>query len=264
MPTLDNNGIEIHWTERGNPDAATTPLVLVHGLFLSSKMFERLASALGHRWIILVDVRGHGRSTELYDAAAYSWADMVSDVHAVVTRLDLDDVVVGGTSLGADVALMYGVAHPERTAGMIIEMPVLFESEGFANAVFGPASWVLGCGAPVIGPLLHTLARVPAPPIPEILMLRDVLTRDPKSFSAVLRGLLQSEQPNPASLAHITAPTLVIGHHNDRLHAIADAHHLAREIADCELIESPSFLHYRLHVAALASVIDEFLQQHDL
>jgi pimeloyl-ACP methyl ester carboxylesterase len=264
VPFLTHDGVEIHWTERGDPSSPDAPLVLVHGLFLSSKMFERLAAELEHRWIIMVDVRGHGGSTELFDPAAYSWAGMVSDVHAVIDRLDIDKAIVGGTSLGADVALMYGVAHPERTAGMVIEMPVLFESEGYANSVFRPAAYVLSCGAPLLGPVMHTIGRLPAPRVPEVMMLRDVLSRNPRSFAAVLRGLLQSEQPNPAALATIIAPTLVIGHHNDRLHAIADAHHLVRDIRDGEMVEAPSFMHYRLHVAELAELIDDFLTRHNI
>ena len=265
MPVLTRDDVEIHWTERGDSSAASAvPLVLVHGLTASSRMFERLAAELDHRWIILVDVRGHGTSSEPTDPDAYTWTHMVADVLAVLDRLDVDEAVVGGTSLGADVALAFADAHPERTAGLILEMPVLLESEGFARSLFGPAATVLGCLAPVLAPIMRTIGRVPVPRFPELVLLRDVLSHDPLALAAVFRGLLRSDQPDTSSLGHINAPTLVIGHRHDRLHAIADAHHVANDIAGAELVEAPSFLHYRIRVGELATLVDDFLTRHDL
>ena len=264
MPTLVNDGIEIHWTERGNADASTTPVVLVHGLTVSSRMFERLATHLDHRWLVLVDVRGHGGSSEPDDPDAYSWSALVSDVHAVVDRLDLDEVVIGGTSLGADVTLAYADAHPERTAGLIVEMPVLAESEGFAREVFGAGARALRLAAPLLRPLTSRVGRLPLPRVPELLMARDVLSHDPAALAAVFEGLLASPQPDQAGLARIDAPALVIGHRHDRLHAIADAERVAEDMPKGELHAVRSFLHYRLHVGELARLIDDFLQRHDL
>lgn len=263
MPYLTRNAVEIHWTERGDPTAAM-PLVLVHGLTASSRMFERLASRLGERWVILIDVRGHGTSSEPIDPAAYTWAELVGDVVAVLDRLDVDEAVVGGTSLGADVALAFADAHPDRTAGLIVEMPVLAESEGFARSVFGPAAAALRFAAPVLAPIMRLIGRVPLPRFPELILARDVLSHDPLALAAALRGLLDSEQPDTARLSMVKAPTLVIGHRHDRLHAITDAHHVANDIPGAELVEAPSFLHYRVRVGELADLVTDFLTRHDL
>lgn len=46
-------------------------------------------------------------------------------VVALLDHLDIDEAVVGGTSLGANVTLEVAVAAPERCRGLVVEMPVL-------------------------------------------------------------------------------------------------------------------------------------------
>ena len=61
MPEFDYNGHSISYDEYGEGDR---PLVLVHGLLMSRRMFDRLGpemAALGNR-VIAIDLLGHGRS----------------------------------------------------------------------------------------------------------------------------------------------------------------------------------------------------------
>lgn len=264
MPIVSRGEVEIHWTERGDAGAYDIPLVLVHGLTASSRMFERLASRLGDRWVVLVDLRGHGTSSEPTDPAAYTWDELVGDVLAVLERIDVESAVVGGTSLGADVALAFADAHPGRTAGLIVEMPVLAESEGFARSVFGPAAVLLRRAAPLLSPLMGAIGRVPIPRVPELILARDALSHDPRALAAAFQGLLDSQQPSTERLSHIRAPALVIGHRHDRLHAITDAHHVARDMPRAELVEVRSFMHFRLHVPELARLVESFLSRNAL
>lgn len=262
MPTTAGD-VELHWAERGDP--AGRPLVLVHGLLLSSRMFERLASWLDHRRLLLVDLRGHGRSTRFTDASRYRWRDLADDVVAVLDAAGIERAVVGGTSLGADTALAVAAHHPERVAGLFVEMPVLTDSEPFARRVFGPASALLRASAPVVSPLTAAVGRLPLPRRPpELAMFRDALSHDPRAAAALLRGLLDSERPDVTGLGNVDAPALVIGHERDPLHALADAHHVAAVLPKGELHESSSFLHYRFAVGELASLVDDWLLRHDL
>src|SRR4051812_45826660 len=59
MPEFDYNGHTISYDEYGEGDR---PLILVHGLLMSRRMFDRLGpemAARGHR-VITVDLLGHG------------------------------------------------------------------------------------------------------------------------------------------------------------------------------------------------------------
>jgi pimeloyl-ACP methyl ester carboxylesterase len=261
--TVDAEGVELHWAERGDPEGR--PLVLVHGLLFSSRMFERLARRLEHRRLLLVDLRGHGRSHKPDDPSAYTWRSLADDVVSVLDAVGLDRAVVGGTSLGADTALATAAHHADRVAGLLVEMPVLSDSEPFARRVFGPASALLRVAAPVLSPCTRAIGHLPVPRRPpELAMLRDMLSADPAVASALLRGLLDSERPDVTVIGTRPLPALVIGHARDPLHALADAHHVAEVLPSAELHEAPSFLHYRIAVGQLASVVDGWLLRHDL
>jgi len=263
LPTTVAHGVELHWAERGDPDGR--PLVLVHGLLLSSRMFERLAALLDHRRLLLVDLRGHGSSSKPTDPALYTWRALADDVVAVLDAAGIDRAVIGGTSLGADTALATAAHHPERVSGLFVEMPVLSDSEPFARRVFGPTASLLRLGAPLLGPVTCAAGRLPVPRRPpELAAVRDAVSAQPRAAAALRRGLLESERPDVVVLGTAAVPALVIGHARDPLHAIADAHHVAGVLPSAELHESPSFLHYRLRVGELASLVDDWLLRHDL
>jgi len=94
-------------------------LVLVHGLLMNRRMFGRLApelAAAGNR-VICVDLLGHGRSDRPEDLRLYSMPLFARQVVALLDHLELASAVVGGTSLGANVALVAAdLAPPARPA----------------------------------------------------------------------------------------------------------------------------------------------------
>ena len=55
-------------------------------------------------------------------------------VVGLLDHLGVDEAVVAGTSLGANVTLEVAAAAPERVRGMVVEMPVL------DNALLGARS----------------------------------------------------------------------------------------------------------------------------
>jgi pimeloyl-ACP methyl ester carboxylesterase len=82
-------------------------IVLVHGLLMDVRMFTALApmlAAAGNR-VILADMLGHGASAQPHDMADYSMPQFGRDVIALLDHLGVQQAVVGGTSLGANVAL---------------------------------------------------------------------------------------------------------------------------------------------------------------
>src|SRR5690349_24688454 len=102
-------------------------LVLVHGLLMSRRMYDRLAPKLaGHgNRVVCVDLLGHGASDRPEDLQLYSMPLFARQVAAVLDDLEVPAAVVGGTSLGANVALELAVREPERVRALFVEMPVL-------------------------------------------------------------------------------------------------------------------------------------------
>lgn len=263
MPITRRDDLDIHWAERGDGDGL--PLVLVHGLLFSSRMFERLAGHFDDRRLLLVDLHGHGKSSKPVDPERYTWDELALDVLAVLDDAGIDRGVVGGTSLGADVTLALGALHPDRLTGLFVEMPVLSDSEQFARSVFGPLSKVLGWTAPVLAPLTAAVGRVPLPRRPpELVMVRDLLSLEPRAAAALLEGLLDAPRPDELALGTLKLPTLVVGHRGDRLHALADAHRVVDLVPGAELHEAPSFLHYRVFPDQLAVVLRAWLERNEI
>ena len=81
---------------------------------MNRRMFEGLGPTLARRGnrAICVDLLGHGRSDQPDDLRLYSMPLFAEQVVAVLDHLGLGRAVVGGTSLGANVALDYGYGYP--------------------------------------------------------------------------------------------------------------------------------------------------------
>src|SRR5690349_15569880 len=115
-------------------------LVLVHGLLMNRHMYEPLAPYLARRGnrVICVDLLGHGRSDRPEDLRLYSMPLFARQVVALLDHLELDSAAIGGTSLGANVALELATRDPERASALFIEMPVLDNALPAVAGAFTP------------------------------------------------------------------------------------------------------------------------------
>src|SRR3954451_11483552 len=102
-------------------------VVLLHAQLMPRRMQQPLARALAAEGlhVVTLDLLGHGRSDRPADPLVYSMSAFADQVLALLDHLGAGQAIVGGTSLGANVALEVATAAPERVRGMIIQMPVL-------------------------------------------------------------------------------------------------------------------------------------------
>lgn len=109
------DGAELHVEVEGDGP----PVVLVHGLGLSRKLWNRLAAALDGYKVVRVDLRGAGRSREL-ERGELSLERWASDLGAVLDNLELERPVVVGHSLGAAIALKLALERPDRVDALVL------------------------------------------------------------------------------------------------------------------------------------------------
>src|SRR5512133_112453 len=187
MPEFHYNGVRISYEEYG---AGGRPLVLIHGLLMNRRMFDRLAPAMASRGnrVITIDLLGHGQSDRPADMSQYSMTFFARQVEALLDHLELDSAVIGGTSLGANVALELAYLSPKRVRGMMVEMPVLDNALLAAAVIFTPIMVGLRFGEPVLRRLASAARRIPRSN-PLLDMSLDFLRQDPGPSSAVLEGL---------------------------------------------------------------------------
>jgi pimeloyl-ACP methyl ester carboxylesterase len=117
---VTSGGLRLHYQAWG-PSTAAGTLVLVHGLGSSCHIWDLTGPLLAdasHR-IVAVDQRGHGESEQ--PASGYDFESVVADLAGFADAMGLDQPsVVVGHSWGASVVLHFAVAHPDRTAGVVL------------------------------------------------------------------------------------------------------------------------------------------------
>ena len=253
-------GHRVAYDVHGEGDRA---LVLIHGLLMNRRMYDRLAPEMaerGHR-VITVDLLGHGESDKPDDMRIYSMGSLASQAAALVDHLGLHAPVVGGTSLGANVALELAVHHPDSAGALFIEMPVLEDALLGAAMIFTPILLTLRFGGPMLTAASQALQRVPRTHYLVDIGL-DWLRRDPRSSRAVLEGVLFGGAAPPTEQRQgIEHPALVIGHPNDPLHPFSDADMLVEEIRNARLVDANSIFEWRVTPTRLNNELAAFLDQ---
>jgi pimeloyl-ACP methyl ester carboxylesterase len=115
---VDNDGVRIHALDNGRVDAAEPPVVVVPGMGEYADEYEWMLDALGDRRVVIVDVRGRGRS-DVPDTG-YRWEDHFGDVHAAVAQLEIERPIVVAFSRGSSYALGYALHFPADLRGLVI------------------------------------------------------------------------------------------------------------------------------------------------
>jgi len=117
MATLNRNGVELYYEVHGSG----APVLLTHGYSSSSHMWAGQIAAFSNRYrLITWDMRGHGRTSYPDAPEAYSEAETVADMAAILDAAGAKTAVIGGLSLGGYMSLAFHLAHPERTRALLI------------------------------------------------------------------------------------------------------------------------------------------------
>lgn len=137
---------KIYIEECGEPDGL--PVLVIHsGPGAGCEPFHRQLFDPNIYRIICFDQRGSGRSTPHASLEKNTTQDLLKDIEAIRTYLNIDHFVLWGGSWGATLALLYAQNHPSRVKGMILHSIFLgrkqdidwFYSDG-ANKIF-PDYW---------------------------------------------------------------------------------------------------------------------------
>ena len=124
-----DNNVSIYYEDHGSGQ----PIVLVHGWPLSSAMWEYQVPVLveaGYR-VIIYDRRGFGRSSRPY--FGYDYKSMTEDLHDLIEKLDLKDIVFAGFSMGGgelgQYAETYGTSRISKLIFISSVAPYLLKTD---------------------------------------------------------------------------------------------------------------------------------------
>jgi pimeloyl-ACP methyl ester carboxylesterase len=260
MSFFEHEGQRIAYTVYGDGPRAT---VLLPGLLLSQRMQQPLAEALAERGerVIVMDPLGHGSSDRPRDMWRYSMSAFGREVVALLDHLEIEQAVIGGTSLGANVTLEVASAAPQRVRGMLLEMPVLDNGLLGSALAFTPLLVALTFGEPVMKLVQRIARRVPRRPLPLVAeIMVDWVAQDPGPSAAALQGIFFGRiAPHRDERRTFDAPALVIGHPRDPVHPFSDADMLAAELPNGRLLNADSIVELRTKPERLTGEIAAFV-----
>ena len=117
MPTAKVNGVNIYYEVTGEG----FPLVLSHEFCDTYKSWEPQVRFFSRRYrVITYNHRGFPPSDVPSRASDYSQDILVEDLYQLLRHLSIKEAYIGGCSMGGNIALNFGIAHPEMTRALIL------------------------------------------------------------------------------------------------------------------------------------------------
>lgn len=257
--TFESNGQRLYYEIFGSgPDV----IVYLHGLLLDTNINRGLAREWAQRGyrVVLLDLPGHGGSDKPRHATLHRFDRYARHVVNLLDHLGIEQAIVGGVSLGADVSLQVAVIAPKRVRALIVEMPVLENAAVTAAVIFAPLLMLVSLGRPLFSMTRRWFARIPRRDRGIADSMLNALSNDPVTMAAVLHGILVGPiAPDIVERSAVEVPTLIIAHNYDLIHPFTDARNLARQMPNTRLIYAHSILELRLKPARLMKQINAFL-----
>lgn len=101
-------------------DPSLPPLLAIHGWLDNAASFSALAPLLEDRYVVAIDLPGHGRSAWRADGNWDHWVDYLGDLDQVIAHFGWDRIDLLGHSLGGTLASTYAAVFPERVQRLLL------------------------------------------------------------------------------------------------------------------------------------------------
>src|SRR6188474_2638638 len=192
------NRDRLEYTEYGGGDRW---VVLLHGQLMPRRMHQPLARALAAEGlhVVTLDLLGHGRSDRPTDPLVYSMTAFAEQVVALLDHLEASEAIVGGTSLGANVALEVADLAPERVRGLLVEVPVLDNAVEAGILAFAPLMFAARFLPFTVDGLRAITRPIPRGVVPFwVGIALDTLDQRSDSVAAIVHGLFFGRVAPPA------------------------------------------------------------------
>src|ERR1700678_827206 len=216
------NGIDIHYAISGHG----SPVIFLHGGLANTDYWGNQAPVVARQHtVILMDSRGHGRSTR--DARAYCYDLMADDVVALMDQLKIAKADIVGWSDGGIIGIDLAMRHSDRV-GKVFAFAANTVTSGVIEGVEKNPTF-----ARYIERAGHEYAA---------------LSATPKEYDAFVDQIskMWAEQPNwsDAQLKTINAPVLVVDGDHDEAIKREHTEYIAATIPRAGLLILPNVSHF--------------------
>ncbi|NEC10024.1 alpha/beta fold hydrolase [Streptomyces sp. SID7909] len=237
MNAIELRGATLHYDDLG--PSAGLPVLLIHGHPFNRTLWAPQAEALagaGYR-VVAPDLRGYGHSGVTRGKVLLS--DFADDLAALLDHLGVERAVVGGVSMGGQIAMELEHRHPERVRALVLSdtsAPAeTEEGKAFRNRLADRllAEGMDGYASEVIGKMLAAYNVIAMPEVAE-RVLGMMRATDPHGAAAALRG--RAERPDYRdSLAAVRKPVLIVVGADDVYTPVADAEAIRDLVPDATM-----------------------------
>jgi pimeloyl-ACP methyl ester carboxylesterase len=238
--SVEVEGHRVHYLAEG--PAAGPVVVLVHGLGGRSEDWLALASQLakaGHR-VYMPDLLGFGRSDKPADFS-YSVPDDAQLVVGFLDAMRLNQVDLGGWSMGGWIVQEIAAKHPERVKRlMLFDAAGLKEKPAWDTRLFTSTT-------PAQLEQFYALL-MPNPPKVANFVVRDILrfTRQRAWAWIIQRAMatmLTGKDATDNLLPELKMPVLIVWGEEDRITPLSQAEKMHRLVPQSELVVIPGCGH---------------------
>jgi pimeloyl-ACP methyl ester carboxylesterase len=215
------NGIKIWYAEFGQGE----PVILLHGGLANANYWgEQIPTLAAHYRVIVMDSRGHGRSTR--NAQPFGYDLMASDVIGLMDFLHIRKAAIIGWSDGAILGLDIAIHHPERLT-KVFAFAANSDPSGVSDIVHSPV-------------FIAYIARAQKE--------YEALSPTPREYAAFLSQIekMWATQPNftAAQLEAISVPVWIVDADHDEAIKRENTEFMAAHIPGAGLLLQPEVSHF--------------------
>lgn len=274
---VDIDGTTIHYREAGSPDAPIT-FILLHGFGASTHSWRDQMPALAERGRVIAFDRPAFGLTERpmpgeWDGTnPYSIEANAEQVIGLMDELGVKKAVLVGHSAGGAVAAVTAARHPDRTQGLVLEAPAVYEARSTPAAVsavmrspqmrrVGPrlVRRIAGAGSDDFVRSAYFRSDFATPG----LLAGYRLPLQAENWDRALWELVAAPRPESpsAALPMITAPTLVVAGRQDTFVSYENSKRAAEAIDGAQLVtfERTGHLPHEEDPEAFANAVYRFV-----
>jgi pimeloyl-ACP methyl ester carboxylesterase len=246
----DVNGLHLYYETYGSG----APLVLLHGGMLTIDLnFASLIPTLARTHTVIgVEMQGHGRTANIDREITY--ANLATDIVALLDYLGIERAAVLGHSMGGGVALELAVNHPDRVSA-IVPISASVSKDGMHPDLLDPSTFETSSIMPT------------AQDFADFKGAYERLSPHPEQFDAFLMSLSGMDSDfagwTDEQLAGISCPVLIVQGDND-FTTVAHAGVMLAKIPNSTLAVIPATTHMQVtrRDTILLPVLEQFFAAH--
>ena len=246
----DVNGLHLYYETYGSG----APLVLLHGGMLTIDLnFASLIPTLAQTHTVIgVEMQGHGRTANIDREITY--ANLATDIVALLDHLGIERAAVLGHSMGGGVALELAVNHPDRVSA-IVPISASVSKDGMHPDLLDPSTFETSSIMPT------------AQDFADFKGAYERLSPHPEQFDAFLMSLSGMDSDfagwTDEQLAGISCPVLIVQGDND-FTTVPHAGVMLAKIPNSTLAVIPGTTHMQVtrRDTILLPVLEQFFAAH--